>query len=99
MVFQAKVGHVTAQAEQEMVVAVMRRAKQQPCLLHQVAVVFPDFRWRLKGGGAIRCDIQLDRRILSRVERNDFQIFAGKNRGIHQSVERNRAEMNFASGL
>ncbi len=97
--FQAEVGHVITQAEQEVVVAVVGRAKQQAGLLHQIAIALPHLQRRLEGARAVRCDVHLHGRILPRVEGNNFQIFSSNNGGIHQRVKRNRAEMNFISRL
>src|SRR6266567_7472332 len=99
MVLQAEMRNVIAQAEQEVVVTIMRGAEKSAGLLHQIAVFVPDLLRRLERGGAVSGDVHLHGRSLALIERNNLHVFARNDRGVDQRIKRYRREVNFVSRL
>src|SRR6266496_4770699 len=93
MMLQAEVRDVIAQAEQKVVVAVMRGTEQKPSLLHQVRIFVPHFLWRVECGGAIGSNVHFDRGSLALVKRNDFEKLTCDDGRVHECVKRNGSEL------
>ncbi len=100
VMLQSEMRDVIAQSQQEVVIGVMPCAKQNSRLLHQVAVMFPDFFRSIERGGAVGRNIEFRGRIFAeRRQGHDFQILARDYRTIHQHGQRNGRKMNVAAHL
>ena len=64
VMLEAEVRDVIAQAEQEVVVAIVMRAEKLVRLIDQILVVVPDFLRRVESGGAVGGNIHLGERIV-----------------------------------
>ena len=98
VMLQSEMRDVIAQGQQEVVVGVVPRAKQNSRLLHQVPIMFPDFFRSIERGGAVGCKIEFRGRIFG-AERHHLQILARDDRTIHQHGQRNGRKMNVAARL
>ena len=81
---ESKMSHVITQTKKEMVVAVVSRAEQCRRLLYQIAVMFPNFLRRFQRNRAVGGNVHFDRRVLSLIQGNNFEILAGDDGRIHQ---------------
>ena len=82
VVFQSEVRHVIAQAEQEVVIAIVMRAEKFVGLFDQILVVVPDFLRRRESGGAVGGYVHLGEGIVGQFD--DLEKFAGDYRRIDQ---------------
>jgi site-specific recombinase len=78
VMLQSEVRDVIAQAEQEMVIAIVMRAEKLVRLFDQILVVVPDFLRRGKGGGTVGGNVHLDERLVGKLD--DLEEFAGDYR-------------------
>src|SRR5260370_33116351 len=92
MVLQAEVSDMIAQAEQEVVVAIVMRAEEFVGLFDQVLVVVPDFLRSGKSGGAVGGNVHLSERIVCGFD--NLVELARDYRRIDQSGEGNRCKLN-----
>src|SRR5258708_36442848 len=97
MVLQAEVSDMIAQAEQEVVVAIVMRAEEFVGLFDQVLVVVPDFLRSGKRGGAVGGNVHLGERIVC--EFDNLEELASDYGRIDQSGEGNRRKLNFIAAL
>src|SRR5437879_8462139 len=95
VMLQAEVGDVIAQAEQKVIVAVMRGTEQKPSLLYQVHISVPHFLWGIERTSAIGGNVHFDWRLLAFVQRTDPEILTGDDGRIHQCVKRNWRKARF----
>src|ERR1700735_4243007 len=101
MMLQAEMRHVIAQAQQEVVVAIVMGAEKLVGLFDQIFVMVPDFLRRIESGGAVGGDVDLGKRVIGKLD--NFEKFAGDYGRIDQRGEGRWFEYNlrfavFASG-
>ena len=87
---ESEVRHVIAQTEQEVVVAIVMRAKKFVGLFDQILVVVPDFLRRRKSGGAVGGNVHLGEGIVGQLD--DLEKFARDYGRIDQQWSGKRAE-------
>src|SRR5271165_770074 len=95
---QSEMRDVIAQGQQKVVVVVVLRTKKNSRLLHQIPVVFPDFRGSIERGGAVGGNVDFRGRTFAGGGKcYNLQIFAGQNGAIDQHGQRDRVEVDFAA--
>src|ERR1700722_1416271 len=88
VMLQAEVGDVIAQAEEEVVVAVVMSAEKLVGLFDEILVVIPNFLRGIESGGAVGGNIHLGERIVG--EFNYFEELARDHRRVDESREGDR---------
>ena len=99
VMFQAEMGHIVAEREQKMVVAVVAHAEQRSGLGDQLVILDLHFRGHLQCGGGVRGDVDFVRRCLARRELNGAEIAPGKHRRVDQCAEWHRRKLDVPAVL
>ena len=88
VVLQAEMGHMVAQAEQEVIVAVMPRPEKFACFGHQVHVFLAELGADVERGFAVRGDVHHVADGLAGWRHvHDAQVLTRNDRRIHQAVQ------------
>src|SRR3954468_16027483 len=95
---ESKMSHMITQTEQEMVVTIVGGTEQSRRLLNQFAVMLPNILRRFQSDRAISGNVHFDRRVLSLIQGNNFEILAGDDGRINQRENGNWFKMNFIPG-
>src|SRR6266550_186841 len=91
--------NVVAQCVQKVIVTIVSCAEQSERLLRHILIMLPKLGRSLKRGRTIGRNVHFRRKFLSWIHRKKFEVLASDDRRIHQSVERNRLELNFVASM
>ena len=97
MVFKSEMRHVIAQAVEEVVIAIVMRAKKFLRLVHQRLVMVENILRRIQRRRAVGGDIHFSYRIIG--QRHNAQELTADHRRIHQGRQRNRTKTYLTSRL
>src|SRR5205085_3211550 len=98
MMFESEVRDAVAQGEEEVIVVVVLRARERLCLLDELAHAVYELRGGFERGGAVGCDVHLDR-WLRGLERDDAEVFAREHGRVNEVRQRGGREINLPARL
>src|ERR1700677_4564540 len=96
---QTEVSDVVAERQQKVIVAIMSRTEKSACLSNKLVQVHFGFGCHRQGRFAVRRDVDVVRRILSRCQLDFAEIAACEYRRIHERVQGHRREIDCVSIL
>ena len=88
---------VIAEGQQEFVSVVMRRTEKGVCLTHELAMRGQLLRLDCERFGTVRDEVQMHRRLRTRVQIEASEIVTGEQRRVHQHLESGGLEVDYAS--
>src|SRR6266478_400986 len=88
VVLQAEMRDLIAHRKQEVILAIMRRAKQRPSLFDELPILCDQLRWRLERLIRIGSDIEIVCWRCTRTQFDPAEMTACENRRMHQRCHR-----------